>query len=408
MAEKSSRAVYVISVAAELAGLHPQTLRIYERKGLVDPARTGGGSRRYSDEDIAQLRRIQELTTEGLNLAGVQKVLELEGELAAARRALQAAREGANEAVEQTRRQYPSRARPAQPIDRALSSALSQWAGELWAIRTHGGDTWSLIRCGAHHPGGYKGRRGRGERETGRGRHRRPSTVWMHRGGTTTASWLAARTMRSGATPRSSSMLVGGWPTLRPRPAPSSASDRRTWWAQRSGSWLLRRTRLRVGEVALEVQAPPLVRFAPTSQPSPFGSRGDTTGRLARCARSVGGDAESGPARVLVELSVDSGAALDDRSQVVELQERVNQLERTNHQLETLACTAAHELKAPLASLAASVEELVWQSGPDLDETGQELVGSVLWRVREMGELVDRVIHSSVVGTPLQIAARRW
>ena len=87
-----TRAVYVISVAAELAGLHPQTLRIYERKGLVDPARTGGGSRRYSDEDIAQLRRIQELTTEGLNLAGVQKVLELERELAAARRALQAQR----------------------------------------------------------------------------------------------------------------------------------------------------------------------------------------------------------------------------------------------------------------------------------------------------------------------------
>ena len=77
-----TRAVYVISVAAELAGLHPQTLRIYERKGLVDPARTGGGSRRYSDDDIAQLRRIQELTSEGLNLAGVQKVLELEAELA--------------------------------------------------------------------------------------------------------------------------------------------------------------------------------------------------------------------------------------------------------------------------------------------------------------------------------------
>ncbi len=75
------RAVYVISVAAELAGLHPQTLRIYERKGLVDPARTGGGSRRYSDADIAQLRRIQELTAEGLNLAGVQRVLELEAEI---------------------------------------------------------------------------------------------------------------------------------------------------------------------------------------------------------------------------------------------------------------------------------------------------------------------------------------
>ena len=74
----ASRAVYVISVAAELAGVHPQTLRIYERKGLVDPARTPGGSRRYSDDDIALLQRITELTEEGLNLAGVQRVLALE------------------------------------------------------------------------------------------------------------------------------------------------------------------------------------------------------------------------------------------------------------------------------------------------------------------------------------------
>ncbi len=101
-----SRAVYVISVAAELAGLHPQTLRIYERKGLVDPARTGGGSRRYSDEDIALLRRIQELTAEGLNLAGVQRVLELEAELADVQRQLDVAREGAEAAVERTHRQY--------------------------------------------------------------------------------------------------------------------------------------------------------------------------------------------------------------------------------------------------------------------------------------------------------------
>ncbi len=76
-----SSAVYVISVAAELAGVHPQTLRIYERKGLVDPARTPGGSRRYSDDDIALLRRIQELTNEGLNLAGVQRVMALEEEV---------------------------------------------------------------------------------------------------------------------------------------------------------------------------------------------------------------------------------------------------------------------------------------------------------------------------------------
>lgn len=101
-----SRAVYVISVAAELAGLHPQTLRIYERKGLVDPARTGGGSRRYSDDDITQLRRIQDLTSEGLNLAGVQKVLELEHELAEARRQLDLAREGVDAEVERTHRQY--------------------------------------------------------------------------------------------------------------------------------------------------------------------------------------------------------------------------------------------------------------------------------------------------------------
>ena len=71
-------AVYVISVAAELAGVHPQTLRIYERKGLVEPGRTQGGSRRYSAADIDMLRRIQDLTNEGLNLAGVKRVLELE------------------------------------------------------------------------------------------------------------------------------------------------------------------------------------------------------------------------------------------------------------------------------------------------------------------------------------------
>lgn len=82
---RSARAVYVISVAAELAGVHPQTLRIYERKGLLDPARTPGGSRRYSDDDIDLLRRISELTDEGLNLAGVQRVLALEEEVSVLR-----------------------------------------------------------------------------------------------------------------------------------------------------------------------------------------------------------------------------------------------------------------------------------------------------------------------------------
>ena len=100
------RAVYVISVAAELAGVHPQTLRIYERKGLLDPARTRGGSRRYSDADIEQLRRIQELTNDGLNLAGVQKVMELESELAAVRRELDETRARAEAAVQDAHRQH--------------------------------------------------------------------------------------------------------------------------------------------------------------------------------------------------------------------------------------------------------------------------------------------------------------
>lgn len=102
----NTRAVYVISVAAELAGVHPQTLRIYERKGLLDPARTAGGSRRYSDADIAALRRIQELTNEGLNLAGVQRVLELETELTRLKDEVQQLRSEAAEAVAATHRHY--------------------------------------------------------------------------------------------------------------------------------------------------------------------------------------------------------------------------------------------------------------------------------------------------------------
>jgi MerR family transcriptional regulator, heat shock protein HspR len=101
-----NRAVYVISVAAELAGVHPQTLRIYERKGLVDPARTSGGSRRYSDADIDQLRRIQELTNEGLNLYGVQRVLDLEAEVARLRAELAGVRQAAAEAVAEAHRQH--------------------------------------------------------------------------------------------------------------------------------------------------------------------------------------------------------------------------------------------------------------------------------------------------------------
>ncbi len=106
MTDREARAVYVISVAAELAGVHPQTLRIYERKGLLDPARTTGGSRRYSDADIARMQRIQELTSAGVNLEGVRRILALEVELVRLDNELERSRESAREALAATHRQY--------------------------------------------------------------------------------------------------------------------------------------------------------------------------------------------------------------------------------------------------------------------------------------------------------------
>ena len=105
-AQPSSRAVYVISIAAELAGVHPQTLRIYERKGLVSPARTGGGSRRYSDADVSLLQRIQSLTEEGLNLAGVKRVLALEHSLARVTEELAKSRRLHAQQLEQIEREH--------------------------------------------------------------------------------------------------------------------------------------------------------------------------------------------------------------------------------------------------------------------------------------------------------------
>jgi MerR family transcriptional regulator, heat shock protein HspR len=100
---REERAVYVISVAAELAGVHPQTLRIYERKGLVRPKRTSGNSRRYSDRDIDLLRQIQEMTQErGINLAGVKLIIELEAELSALRAKTEELEERLREAAEAT------------------------------------------------------------------------------------------------------------------------------------------------------------------------------------------------------------------------------------------------------------------------------------------------------------------
>lgn len=80
MSNDRENAVYIISVAAELAGVHPQTLRIYERKGLIEPYRTPGGTRRYSDEDLERLGLIQELTSAGVNLEGVRRILRLQAE----------------------------------------------------------------------------------------------------------------------------------------------------------------------------------------------------------------------------------------------------------------------------------------------------------------------------------------
>jgi MerR family transcriptional regulator, heat shock protein HspR len=106
MARPTATPVYVISVAAQLAGVHPQTLRVYERKGLLDPSRTSGGSRRFSERDLARLRRIQDLTAAGLNLEGVRRVLELETELDLLRAELDQTRADALETIERVHRHY--------------------------------------------------------------------------------------------------------------------------------------------------------------------------------------------------------------------------------------------------------------------------------------------------------------
>lgn len=86
MADHEDRAVYVISIAAELAGMHPQTLRTYDRLGLVSPGRTAGRGRRYSERDVALLREVQRLSQdEGINLAGIKRIIELEHQVDALR-----------------------------------------------------------------------------------------------------------------------------------------------------------------------------------------------------------------------------------------------------------------------------------------------------------------------------------
>ncbi len=117
MERDRDQGLYVISVAAELVGVHPQTLRAYEARGLVVPARTAGGSRRYSERDLERVRRINELTAEGVNLTGVELVLELEEERARLEERLARLQEEARAAVERVRRQYR---RELVPISRAV------------------------------------------------------------------------------------------------------------------------------------------------------------------------------------------------------------------------------------------------------------------------------------------------
>src|SRR6266566_91336 len=97
----------MISVAADIVGMHPQTLRIYEQKGLVRPGRTPGGTRLYSERDLDRLRLIQRLTTElGLNLAGVQRVIALEDELQKLRSQMERLRRELRDQIERVHRQY--------------------------------------------------------------------------------------------------------------------------------------------------------------------------------------------------------------------------------------------------------------------------------------------------------------
>jgi MerR family transcriptional regulator, heat shock protein HspR len=122
------RGVYMISVAAELAGMHPQTLRIYESRGLITPQRSPKNTRLYSPEDVDRLRRIQELTTQlGMNLAGVEKVFELEDELEHMRRRMRTLERQAervqrelSDEIERVRKSFRAELVPYEPPEQAL------------------------------------------------------------------------------------------------------------------------------------------------------------------------------------------------------------------------------------------------------------------------------------------------
>jgi MerR family transcriptional regulator/heat shock protein HspR len=127
---RRDRGVYMISVAAELAGMHPQTLRIYEARGLITPKRSPKNTRLYSDEDVERLRRIQELTGElGMNLAGVEKVFELEDQIGRMDRRIRSLERQAERMqlevsaeLERVRRSYRAELVPYKPPEQALAA----------------------------------------------------------------------------------------------------------------------------------------------------------------------------------------------------------------------------------------------------------------------------------------------
>ncbi len=135
----SDRGVFMISVAAELADMHPQTLRMYEARGLIEPKRSPKGTRLYSHQDVLRLRRIQEMTAElGMNLAGVERVLELEQQLSSMTRKLQALQRRAGELTAEVRR--------LEALRRELRAEIVPYA--------RGG---ALVRYGESQPFGVRG-----------------------------------------------------------------------------------------------------------------------------------------------------------------------------------------------------------------------------------------------------------
>jgi len=128
--DRRDRGVYMISVAAELAGMHPQTLRIYEARGLIAPQRSPKNTRLYSDEDVARLRRIQELTSElGMNLAGVERVFELEQQIGRMERRIRSLERQSEQMqaevsaeLERVRRSYRAELVPYKPPEQSLAA----------------------------------------------------------------------------------------------------------------------------------------------------------------------------------------------------------------------------------------------------------------------------------------------